>query len=76
MSDSVDTPVEQKSYPSKIWYVGHFFLWIITGLVCYLIWKDKNKEAARKHLIHSIWIGLIPEIFVWVVLFSSFGLLI
>ena len=55
-----DTP--DMETPSKIWYVGHLFLWVITGLVCYVVWKDKNAEAARKHLIHSIWLGLILPI--------------
>ncbi len=45
--------------PSKLWYVGHLFFWIITGLICYILWKDRNLEAARKHLVHSIWLGLL-----------------
>ena len=72
MSDSADTPVEQKSYPSKIWYVGHLFFGIITGLICYIIWQDKNKEAARKHLIHSIWIGFIPVFIMILIAFLVF----
>ena len=43
MKDTLDMET-----PSKIWYVGHLFLWVITGLVCYVVWKDKNAEAARK----------------------------
>ena len=74
MSDNADTSVEQ-SQPSKIWYVGHLLFWIITGLICYVLWKDKNEKAARKHLIHSIWIGLVPAILVFVFVFS-FELLI
>lgn len=45
--------------PSKLWYVGHVLFWVITGLVCYVLWKDKNPVVARRHLIHSIWIGMV-----------------
>ncbi len=50
--------------PSPLWYIGHIFFWVITGLICYLVWKDRNIEAARRHLIHSIWLGIA----VWVLL--------
>ena len=53
------TPQPNKT-PSKWWWIGHIFFGIITGLVCYLVWKDENLKAAKKHLIHSIWIGLVP----------------
>ena len=45
--------------PSKIWYVGHAFFWVITGLICFILWEEKNPDAARRHLIHSIWIGVV-----------------
>ena len=59
---SVDTP-------SKIWYVGHVFFWIITGLICYILWKERNIESAHKHLKHSIWLGLLLP----VILFAAGG---
>ena len=59
--DNTPTPSNMET-PSKIWYVGHLFFWIITGLICYIIWKDRNLEAARSHLIHSIWLGLLLPI--------------
>ncbi len=64
----METPT---STPSKIWYVGHIFFWVITGLVCYILWKDKNLEAARKHLIHSIWLGLLLPIMVFAAGFGA-----
>ena len=45
--------------PSKWWYVGHLFFWVITGLVVYILYKDTNREAARKHLIVSLVLGIV-----------------
>lgn len=50
---------EPTESPSKIWYFLHLFLWIMTGLLCYMSWRKKNPAAAKKQLIHSVWIGLI-----------------
>ncbi len=63
--------MEQSPTPSKIWYVGHVFFWVITGLVCYVLWKDKNQEAARRHLIHSIWLGMVLPVAVFVAGFGA-----
>lgn len=40
--------------PSKLWYAGHVFLGIITGIVVYVLYKDSNGEAARWHLTVSL----------------------
>jgi len=40
--------------PSKLWYLAHIFFSILTGLICYILWKDKNPKMAKKHLILSI----------------------
>lgn len=50
--------------PHPIWWVAHIFLWVISGLVVYILYKDKNAAAARRHLIWSIIIGLLPVIFI------------
>ena len=50
-------PVQAGS-PSRLWWVAHVFCWVISGLVCYLVWKDRNREAARRHLVHSLWIPI------------------
>ena len=60
-------PASDKS-PSYWWWVGHVFFGMMTGLVCYVVWKDENPKAAKKHLIHSIWIGCVP-LAVFLVLF-------
>ena len=53
--------------PSKLWYVGHVFFWIITGLICYILWKERNIESARKHLKHSIWLGLLLPVIMFAI---------
>ena len=52
----------QPPVPSKWWYAGHAFFWVITGLVVYILYKDTNKEAARKHLIVSLVLGIVVAI--------------
>ena len=59
------------SSPSKLWYFGHVFFWVITGLICYILWKDKNPGAARKHLIHSIWLGLLLPVLLFAGAFTA-----
>lgn len=44
-----------------MWWIGHVFLGLITGIICYIAWKDDNKKAAKKHLVWS----LIIMIVVW-----------
>ena len=45
--------------PSRLWYVAHVFFWIISGIICYIVWKERNREAARRHLIHSLWLPFV-----------------
>lgn len=56
--------------PSKWWYVGHLFFWVITGLVVYILYKDTNKEAARKHLIVSLVLGIVAMVGIVSLLFA------
>lgn len=42
---------------SAWWYVGHVFMWVVTGLICYVIYRDERPLRARRHLIVSIWLG-------------------
>ena len=48
--------------PSRVWWIAHVFLWIVSGLACYVLWKDRNPVAARKHLVHSLWIGIVVPV--------------
>ena len=58
MSDDRETePKPAPKNPHFMWYVAHAFFWVITGLICYLLYKDTNPKAARKHLITSIWLS-------------------
>ncbi len=57
-----ESPEHNPPAPSKWWYIGHAFLGVITGLACYVLYKDKNPQMARRHLITSIWFPIA----VWV----------
>ncbi|CAI9831118.1 MAG: hypothetical protein MPI95_02085 [Nitrosopumilus sp.] len=56
---------ERLEKPSALWYLGHLFLGIITGLICYLIWRERNNSAATRHLIASIVLTIVPALIVW-----------
>ena len=45
--------------PSMLWWVAHVFLGVISGLVVYVLYKDKNPASARRHLIFSIIIWVV-----------------
>lgn len=45
--------------PHVVWWVAHVFLGVISGLVVYVLYKDKNPAAARRHLIFSVIVWLI-----------------
>ena len=65
---SEDREITPKETPHKIWWFGHFWLWIITGLICYVLYKDTNPQAARSHLIHSIWFPIVAWIAIYIVI--------
>ena len=48
--------------PSKFWYVAHLFLWVISGLVVYVLYKDTNRAMARRHLIVSLVLGAVVAV--------------
>ncbi len=50
-------PPPKPATPSKLWYAGHVFFWVITGLICYILWQDQNQEAARRFMA-SLLFGL------------------
>lgn len=49
----------QEEKPRVIWYVAHIFLGVISGLVVYVLYKDKNPAAAKHHLVFSVLIWVI-----------------
>lgn len=69
-------PVDPK-WPSKMWWVGHVFLGLITGIICYVVWKEDNKKAAKKHLVWSliimlaVWGGYFAALFAGIVACGS-----
>ena len=64
---------KSNKFPSNWWWVGHAFFGIFTGLVCYIVWKDDNANAAKKHLIHSIWIGVVFPVVAFLIFFALLG---
>ena len=48
--------------PSKLWYVSYLMFGVLTGIACFLIWSDKDKNKATSHLITSIWLPLVAWI--------------
>ncbi len=70
MSDE-DIHGDARQAPSRLWWVAHVFFWVISGLICYLVWKDRNNDAAKKHLIHSLWIPIVIYGFLMVILALS-----
>lgn len=47
--------------PSGWWWVGHVFFGLLSGLVCYFSWRKTDKDAAVRHLLHSIWLGIAGQ---------------
>jgi len=48
----------KKPSPSRWWYVGHFFFGI-TVPICWFVWKDRNREMAKRHLIRGAVLAVI-----------------
>lgn len=44
----------QMEKPHPVWWLAHLFFGILSGLVVYVLYKDKNPAAARFHLIGSL----------------------
>ncbi|RNJ78679.1 MAG: hypothetical protein EB829_04220 [Nitrosopumilus sp. H8] len=59
---------EQLPKPSSLWYLGHIFIGIVSGLICYLLWHEKNKKAAKRHLIASIILSFVPALIIMAIL--------
>lgn len=58
---------------SRWWYVGHVFLWIVTGLICYLAYRNDRPIQARHHLITSVWLGIVVWFVIPLVLMALVG---
>lgn len=48
--------------PHVIWWLAHLILGVVSGLVVYVLYKDRNIEAARRHLIGSVVIMIVVMI--------------
>lgn len=50
--------------PHRLWYVMYILFWIPAGIACYFVWKDRDKEEAKRQFWYSTWLG----IFVWLMI--------
>ena len=51
------------------WYVSHIFFWLGSGTACWFQFRRRDRAAARRHLIRSIW---IPPL-VWLAALTAIG---
>ena len=49
-----DDSVPSAHKPHWVWWIAHFALGIISGLVVYVLYHNENPAAAKRHLILSI----------------------
>ena len=62
---------KKQESPSRLWYVGHMFFGILSGILCFLKWRKTNRRMAIRHLLHSLWIPFVmflPAIFIGMLL--------
>lgn len=55
--------------PHFAWWIGHLFMGIVTGLAVYVLYKDKNPPAAKRHLIFSLVLTVVMTLVAW----AAFG---
>lgn len=61
-----------EEYPRNLWYVAYIFLWFPAGIACYFVWKNKNKEEAKRQFWYSTWLGIL----VWFAILGVFETLL
>lgn len=61
--------MSQNPSPSKVWFILHAFLGLISGLIVYFKYRSTNPHAAKMHIVYSLVIGLI----VWGVVSLAYG---
>ena len=64
-------PPHAKNHPviPRRWYVSHIFFWLGSGTACWFQFRRRDRAAARRHLIRSVW---IPPL-VWLVALTAIG---
>ncbi len=45
--------------PSNKWYIAHAILGIVSGLVVYCLYRNRDKVAALVHVLHSVVITVL-----------------
>ncbi|MDA8008502.1 MAG: hypothetical protein MPK62_00395 [Alphaproteobacteria bacterium] len=56
---SIPNDLFSSKHPSRWWFLGHLFFGIISGLTCWLVWKDTNRQAANRHLIWGLVFSIV-----------------
>ena len=51
------------------WYVSHMLFWVGSGTACWFQFRRRDRAAARRHLVRSIW---IPPL-VWLAALTAIG---
>ena len=54
------------------WYISHMFFWAGSGTACWFQFRHRDRAAARRHLVRSLW---IPPL-VWLVSLTAIGMAI
>ena len=62
MTDETAGRPNAPAEPHFAWYLAHVVLGVISGLVVYVLYKENNHAAARRHLIFSVIIWVIGSI--------------
>lgn len=56
--DGCGVPASCVPRPCRFWYLAHLFFGVLSGVLCYAMWRNRNRSAAKMHLIHSIWLPI------------------
>ena len=51
------------------WYISHILFWVGSGTACWFQFRRKDRAAARRHLVRSVW---IPPL-VWLAALTAVG---
>ena len=64
--------VKNDSAIPRRWYISHMFFWAGSGTACWFQFRHRDRAAARRHLVRSLW---IPPL-VWLVSLTAVGMAI
>ena len=65
-------PAKNDPVIPRRWYVSHMLFWVGSGTACWFQFRRKDRAAARRHLVRSLW---IPPL-VWLAALTAIGMAI